>query len=150
MEAAKQVKEEIVKLEGWHLKSAEYERNEWVVNAPEGAKVEHAKKPEFWRSVAAKLKPFDRIELRADDGTWIAELIVIYSERNWAKVDILNHYKLCDSDMPESAVDYDVQWKGPQKKWIVLRKSDNATLKEGIQTKDEAIMWMKEHDKVVN
>ena len=148
MSTAELKKETIVKLEGWALKPAESLRNEWVVNAPEGTEIKDADHPEFWRSVAHKLRAFCRVELRAYDGTWMAEFLVIYAERNWAKVKLLQKYELTEAKAPDNTTAYRHKWNGPNKMWTVYRNSDNAEMKDKLTTKDEAILWMNEREKV--
>lgn len=132
----------------WGL--AEYRRHDWVVNAPEGATVEDIKQPGFWALMAAELSPYDRIEVRADDGTWLAEGVVLGCDRTWAKVHVLNTYKLSTGDVALSQSDqYSVEWKGPHKKWTVIRISDQEAVKDQCGTKEEATLWMREHEKVM-
>lgn len=148
MAAAEKI-EPIVKLEGWHLKSAEHQRNLWVVNAPQGAEVEDTKKPEFWRSVAMKLAPFDRVEVRGYDGTWMADCLVVYAERNMANIQILEKYEIGKANTSNDASEFRFEYKGPGKKWTVYRNSDDAELVDKIKTQDEAVMWIREHEKVL-
>lgn len=97
--------------------------------------------------VSAKLKPGDRIEVRAEDGSYFAELIVQDAGRLYAKVAKLMHVDLESVEVREESMksgEYEVKWQGPQLKWCVLRGKDR--LKDGM-TKGEAASWMAEHMK---
>lgn len=139
-----------VQIDPGRMRLAEYERQDWVANAPEGSAIEDILQPGFWSLMAAQMKPYDRVEVRADDGTWLAEVLVLGCDRTWAKVHLLSSHQLTTADVSQSqSAKYDVIWKGPQKKWIVLRLADQTIVKEGIPTKDEGFAWMREHEKVV-
>lgn len=117
---------------------ASFERQDWVANVPQDCTIEDIKRPDFWSLMAARLKPYDRIEVRADDGTWLAEVIVIGCDRTWAKVNVLNTYKLTGvEEAAKETGSLEFKFKGPGKKWCIIRKSDGEILREGIQTKDE-------------
>lgn len=143
-------KKRLVTIDPQRMGLAESKRNDWVANAPEGATVEDIQDPGFWSLMASQLSPYDNIEVRSDDGTWVAECLVLGCDRTWAKVFVKNTYKLTTGDVALSqSSKYEVQWKGPQRKWIVLRIADQSILKEGCGTKEEAGAWMREHEKTV-
>lgn len=129
---------------------AEYHRSEWVANAPEGVTVEDITEPGFWSLMASQMSPYDRVEVRADDGTWVAECLVTGCDRTWAKVHVLAVHKLSSADVSQTqSAKYLTKYRGPQNKWSVIRQADQVAIKEGCQTQDEAIAWMKEHEKTV-
>lgn len=131
-----------------HMALAEYQRQDWVANAPEGVVPDDLKNPAFWALMADQFKPFDRIDVRADDGSWLAEVIVKQADRTYAHVQVLNVYKL---DATEAVKDgeYEVEWKGPQKKWCVKRLSDDELIKVGCDTKIAANDWLNSQRKVL-
>lgn len=131
------------------MKLAEYIRQDWVANVPEGVEIEDIVKPEFWSHMAAYMKPYDRLEVRQEDGSWIAELVVLMTDRTWAKVQVLNKYDLqAESVAGQAEKKHEVQWKGPHLKWCVVRLVDKSVLKDGMD-KNEAFRWMTEHEKIV-
>lgn len=126
------------------LKPAEYARNMHIAVAPSGASLEDALKPEFWSHVAAKTRRWDRIELRAEDDTWWADLLVTKAERLALHVSVIAKLDLSGASkgvviegLPK---EYDVQWGGPAHKFRVIRKADNEILAHGM-SKEEAIQW---------
>jgi hypothetical protein len=129
---------------------AEYQRTQWVADVEVGVKVEDLANPAFWAHVSSKMRPYDHVEVRAEDGTWMAQLLVLACDRNWAKLHLLHHHNLTTSDVSLSqAAKYDVQYKGPHKKHCVVRLADGEEIKTGISTKDEAHGVMREYEKTV-
>jgi hypothetical protein len=132
------------------MKLAEYERNEWVANVEHGVTTDDIQDPSFWSLMASQLKPYDHIEARAEDGSWVAYLIVTGCDRTWARMAVDRIVKLTTGDIAQTqaAVMHNVLWKGPQLKYSVIRLSDSENIKPGFQTKDEAYQWLREHERV--
>lgn len=129
------------------LHFAEHRRNIFDVVPEKGTPFEVLLKDGYWAHVSAKLKPGDRIEVRAEDGSYFAELMVMDAGRLYAKVAVLMHVKLDAIEVRESdmaVADYRVEHCGPQLKWCVLRGKDR--LKEGLD-KASAVQWMQSHAK---
>lgn len=127
------------------MKECEFERTLWVITAHENTRPEDLMEPDYWTHVAERLKPWDKIEARADDGSWYAELLVLDVSRRWATVHALRIDHLTTKDLSLSKAlsdDYAVEWKGPAHKFSVVRKSDGALLHEGEQTKAGAFQWL--------
>ena len=127
------------------LHLAEHRRNIFDVVPEHGTPFDALMDSGYWAHVSAKLKPGDRIEVRAEDGSYYAELIVQDAGRLYAKVAVLTHVKLDAVEVKEGGLSldgYEVAWKGPQLKWCVLRGKDR--LKDNM-TKGEAIHWMQSH-----
>ena len=53
------------------LVQREFNCIDYVIDAPAGVTPADLLRGEFFGHVAADLKPFNRIEVRADDGTWL-------------------------------------------------------------------------------
>lgn len=132
-------------LEIHRFKQAEFERTCYVVTAFENTEPEDLLDPAYWAHVAAKLKPWDRIEARANDGTWLAEYVVVGVDRAWAKVSLLNKYPLSTPDVSQSqSSPYHVYHGGPANKWSVKRLSDNELQVKELPTKADAEKWVVE------
>lgn len=126
--------------------NAEFERSTWVITAEEGTIPDDVLNPDYYAHVAAKLRPYDHIEIRANDGTWLAQLLVLDVSRLWAKVHRLHLHTLTTVDVSQSnlerALPYYVQHKGPHDKWVVIRRSDSQAVSTGHGTPEEAHNWM--------
>lgn len=132
-------------LEIQRFKQAEFERTCYVVTAFENTEPEDLLDPAYWAHVAAKLKPWDRIEARANDGTWLADYVVIGVDRAWAKVSLLNKYALTTPDVAQSQSSlYEAYWAGPAYKWAVKRLSDSELQAKELPSKAEAEKWITE------
>lgn len=114
------------------LKSAEYERSWWIVNAAEGTQVSDVLEPVYWSFIADRLRPYDRIEVRVDTGEWLLDLLVLGCDRAWARVAVLHKYDLgpVEAEMP-AAQKHRIEWKGPQLKWCVIRNADSEIIAKG-------------------
>ena len=121
---------------------AEHAFQHHVYTAESGDYPEDFLKPEYWALVAAKMQPFDHIEVRTDDGTYWAELLVVACDRTWAKVHKLRDARL--QPVGEVAVDpqFKVEWKGPHHKFCVIRVSDGSMVHSGETDKIAASRWL--------
>ena len=135
------------------IKQAEYERTVYVVTVEMGTTKEDLEAPSFWAHFAAKFRPWDRLEVRCDDGSFYAEYLVLACDRVWAKVHRLSHVTLTTSDISQTQAalqdGLEVKYRGPHLKFGVVRKQDGAVLKEGMQTKQEADQYLSEYRKNV-
>jgi hypothetical protein len=149
---AEQVQQKATILPG-QMRESEYRRTIWAAELPYGVDKDRIMAPDFWAHVAAKLKPRDRIEVYPEDGSWFAELMVIDSARNWARVHVMQSFEL--SPMPISAVladahsqqaaaheMFDIAYRGP-KRWSVIRKTDRQVMFEDGSSQQAAVMWIR-------
>jgi len=139
--------EQLLQLDPSRMKPAEYERTLYVVTAQPGSTQEDLLKREYWSHVANKLKPYDKLEVRANDGTFYAEYLVLDCSRVWAKVALLAWYPLSTKDVSVTASDrYRTEWAGPYDKWRIVRNADNEVIARTM-AKDEAIIRAAELEK---
>ena len=125
---------------------AESKRNDWVVDLPVEVTIEQIQDPDYWSHVAQQMTPFDHIEARSEDGSWVAYLLVVFAERNYALVIVDRVIKVAvDTAAPVSSIKYKVDWKGPHHKFVVIRTSDSAVLQSQLKTRAEANDWLVAH-----
>lgn len=151
-ENVKEMKPKVRAITPARVKYAEHERQSYAVNPEMGVTVEDMKEPGYWAHVGHQLKPFDRIEARAEDGSWFAELLVRSAGRGWAQVAVLAHYELGGETMqglPSRASEYKVEWGGPHHKHRVVRVSDGNVMKHGFESADAARAWLADHLKAL-
>lgn len=130
------------------MKHAEHTRNDWTIDAEVGTTIEDVMEPGYFAHMAELMQPFDHVNVRMDDGTWAAYLIVTGTGRNWARVHLDRKIDLIiDQSAPLETVRHKVDWKGPHSKFAVIRVSDGAKVKEGCTTRAEAEAWLTEHEK---
>lgn len=106
--------------------------------------------PEYWSHVSERMTPYSEVTVRCDDGTYYAKLLVLDCGRGWAKMQLLSWWNLSTVDVAQSQSspgkpeDYDILWKGTNRKHIVQRKSDQKVIHEGEQRKESAVAWLNE------
>jgi hypothetical protein len=122
------------------LQIADHLRSRWAAVVEERCTAEDLLRPAFWQHVSAKMHMFDAIEVIPETRAWFAELRVIDTGNGFAKVILVNHIVVDDDLSISSNMDYttEVAWKGPQKKYCVIRLSDGVILKEGFERKEGA------------
>lgn len=126
----------------------------WDVMVPMGVSIDALKDPAFWAHRAVKMKPMDEIRARAEDGTWMANLVVLDSSRTWVRVLVLGTYQLTTGDVALTQASADevkalvekhkIIHRGPHK-WSVIRESDRAVMHQGEAIKDGAIAWLESY-----
>jgi hypothetical protein len=140
------------------VKLAESARNYWVVTVEQGTTREELKRPEFWSLVGKNFRPYDRIEVRSDDGSYFAEYIVKSADRAWAIVHELRFEALGTQDVSLTQAAeaqlrsrYAVAYRGPHLLHCVERTDGTKVerLTEKLQTKVEAMTWLDNHLKAV-
>ena len=141
-----EVKSRNVKLSPAGLSLAESIRNVWCCTIERGVKREDIEDPGFWGHIAARLRPWDHIEVRSEDGIIYAEYLVLSCDRTWARVRNLSYHNLTDSEISQTQAaqingDYEVKFRGV-KKFSVVRKSDRSLLQEGLHTEADAKKWL--------
>lgn len=128
---------------------AEFERQVWIANIEYGVTLDDIQVPGFWAMMASQLRPYDHIEARAEDGSWIAYLIVTGSDRTWARVVVDRVIKLTSADVSQTqAARHEVAWKGPQHKYAVIRTADSEMVRAGFGSKEDANTWLREHERI--
>lgn len=131
---------------------AEHQRMLYVVQADIGTELADLLNPGYWANFAGRLRPWDRIEVRADDGSWYAEVMVLDCSRNWAKVHVLRHERLTDGKTSQIQTErlaavqavlatHEVIHRGPRG-WSVVRRNDRAVIQEGLNSKEDATDWL--------
>ena len=103
---------------------------------------------DYWQHVAQLMRPWDRVQVEAENGSFYAELIVQTADRLTANVRPIAYADLSvgapsDGDIPTG---FRVEWAGPISKWRVLDSRSNV-VKEGYQNKSVAIQWISNHAK---
>lgn len=139
-----------VALHASRFKSAEHVREVWDVVPDTGTPFEALLQPDYWVHIAKYLKPWSRIEVRAEDGSYFAELIVRESGRLFAVVDVLRKVELGKAKTPAvTDPEFTVEYAGPHHKWRVIRSKDKTVMEKGFETKEAAELWRLNHNKAL-
>lgn len=116
-------------------------------HSPEfGVTIGDVLRPDYWAHVAPQLRVGHEIRVMAGDGSWWALLLVRAVGRTEAVVQDLIYKELGaapDQDVAES--DFEIAWRGPARKFGVLRKSDKAVVRDEFAVREQAEAWLKGH-----
>jgi hypothetical protein len=114
-----------------------------------GTTVEDVIKPDYWKHVAHNFKADDEIRMVPEDQSWRAHLYVTHAQHGEMFVQVLSHNNLSAMDPALlQTEEYEVKWRGV-KKFSVVRKKDNAVIKEDIATKEQAVAEMASHVRAI-
>lgn len=120
-------------------------------HSPEyGVDLDTVMKPEYWSHVAQLLRPGYVVVVTAADMSWRAELMVRAAGRNEALMGLVSHVEFgeVEEPMPEG-LPFEVKWRGPARKFGVIRKVDSEVLRDEFVTKEAASQWLRNHMKAV-
>ena len=138
-----------------HMLPAENSRNIWRVFVANGTTPQDIVQPQFWAHLASRLQAGDRIEVEPEDSTWLAELRVIDSGPQYAKVQIrkpdadgVSRFEALGSSDTGLPSGYSFSHNASSK-WRVVRDSDQKVLKDGLATKADAVTWLMGFAKVL-
>ena len=142
-------------LQPMDFNGAEYESSRYIALVETGVPPERVLEPDYWTHHAAKLKPWDYVEARAKDGTWMTELRVLDCSRTWARMKQMTFTRMTTGDVSmtqasadeitKAAAAYKVVHRGPRG-WSVVRQDPERTVvHEQEATKDGAEDWLKKH-----
>lgn len=124
----------------------QHANNRYSVTVEEGVSLDDIADDAFFANVAPKLRPYDHIEVRADGGAFYAELLVINAGKTWAKTTLLLKKELqSKEEVVANFEGYDIVYKGPHKKFCVIRKKDSEMVHEGSDDKGAAMKWLTDH-----
>jgi hypothetical protein len=121
---------------------AEHKRVTHYATVEHGTEFAALLDPAYWTHVAKLVKPLDRIEAVAEDGSWFGELLVVGAGNNEVRTVRLAFVALDDVKPAEMETKtHAVEWRGPAL-WGVVRKADKAVLVEKL-SKTDAVAWLK-------
>lgn len=138
------------------LQLAEHARNVHVASIEPGLTLEDVQDPAFFAHVAKRMRECDHIEVRTDDKAWFAELFVVEVGQMFVKTALLRYVELSggakvkSADKPTQsdaapAAGFATVWKGPHKRFCVVRESDKAIVHENAATKEDGDAWIAQH-----
>jgi len=136
-------------IEESRIKSGDFVRACYMATAFENTEPTDLLKPEYWAHFAQKLRLRDRIEVWANDASWIADVVVLGATKNAADVRVLRVDYLDNvpqtGDQPDGLKSYEVRYRGIHSQWSVIRVADNAVVHEGEGSRAGADTWLINH-----
>lgn len=131
------------------IKLAEHARNLHRVAPDEGTTLEEVLRPDYWSHVGFKVAQGDKMEIMPADGSWYAEALVVSCSRIHVKLIVLSHKVIFEQEKKEVKESFkppfEIAFKGPQRRWSIIRTKDKTYVKEGFSEKEEATKWLEEN-----
>lgn len=125
-------------------------RNVWAIGVDELTTWDEVLAPEYWSHIAQNCRPGDYIEVKPDDGSYVALLHVVSVQRNAVGVCEIYKKPLHGVAMPVVTNATTVEFKGPNLKWCVIRTKDKVRVGEGHETQAHAQIAAQEYQKVLS
>lgn len=124
----------------------------WVVYPEADTPIETILRPEYWTHVARDLRQWNEIQVRAADGSYRLDLVVLACGPLWAKVHVIGKHEFGSAAAAVAApsiqdAEFEVIWRGAAK-WSVKRKSDGEIMADGLD-KDGANAWIAKYRRSV-
>lgn len=133
------------------LATAEYAHQTFVATPETGTPPDALLDPKYWAHYSVnpnvKINVGDIVLVKPEDGTYFMELLARDAFRGGIKMVELRRVVL---DAAESAADdgeFELKFSGPNLRWRVIRKADKREMVNGIQSKEGARDWVREHKK---
>lgn len=105
---------------------------------------EHVLHPTFWANVAGKLQLGDEITICSEDMAWRMTVMVRGKTSVEAFVSQLSFHAFdAPAAVTSAAVPYESAWRGPQRRFGVIRKDTGEMIKDGFQTRDMADQYIR-------
>ena len=126
----------------------EYGNQMWAATLESGWTMDDVLDPKFWSLIAQKLRRYDKIMVRVDDGAWYAELLVTQVGPGYAFVHPMNFIQLdgaVTQTREQEMEGYEIRELGPIKKWCVIRKADAVAIHEKAESRRDAEAWLGEY-----
>lgn len=123
----------------------------WHHQVEFGVSPEEIMLPEYWANVVRhQLRPGHEIIVVAADYSWRAHLMVRAVGQSEAHVGLI-HAQTFGSKPQVTAAEsaYRIEWRGAQRQYGVIRKSDSAVVKENFPDEMTAQKWIISHDKAM-
>ena len=134
------------KLDGSRLRPLEAAQRFWFADIPSGVALETVLQPHYWAHHARSIQPDDMIRARCEDGSWAADLWVMFVDPGEVRVAVY-HYKELDAptDISSKSDLYQIKWQGPGAQYAVVNTATNATIKNHLYPKSEALKYLQSH-----
>jgi hypothetical protein len=151
--AAQEAKPEVarnIQLPPARMQSREYENLDHTITIESKWTMEDVLKPIFWASCWQKMRRYDEVTVRVDDGSWWAKLLVVQVGTGFAFVRPIAFAQLTGEtavaqSAPAQFEGFEVRELGPFKKWCVVRTADSQVLKEKCDSRRDADDWLQNY-----
>lgn len=135
------------------FKQTEFVRQSLTIIAKPGQSIKDIMEPNAWATISPKVRGWDKVEVIAEDGSYVAELFVVQVSKLWVRTALVNFTDLSKEDRAEddgAEDDYLVRYRGTIKKWCVVRKEDDSNVAEGLESREDAVKSLLNYEKALS
>ena len=125
------------------VKLADSARNRWRIVPEGGVNLSDMMAEEYWGIVSRKFAAGDILEVLSPSNEWFAELLVLSTGPNFAKVRQLSFVEFAQAGKADELA-FEIKHRGGAG-WSVKRKSDGIVMFEKGETREQAEKWVAEH-----
>ena len=140
---------EVVNLDRGRFAGLEYKCRHFHATIPQEHTLEQILNPAYWSVVANEMTPFNEIRALAEDGSWLAYLIVNEVGTNYARVtlDRVVHMDKFDPNVTDKVdtSNFRIVYRGEHFRWSVKRISDDAWIHEQAVSRGAANSWLADY-----
>jgi len=127
------------------FQTAEHRYCRFDCQAPLGVTKDDLENPGLWVNVAPRLKMFDEVRVVAEDHSFVAYLIVTFSQGTDARLKIVGGADLVgDEEIEIQTSKYEIKLRGP-KKWCIMNNENGDVIKEGIPKQADAYRELEDY-----
>jgi hypothetical protein len=134
-------------IEPWSLREAGVYRQIFRLTLNNAFTKEDLLNPYKWRQIAKsqpQLNTGSIVEVLREDMAFFATMIVVGKVMDEVFLKFINFISFEDEAAnPSKESDFEISWKGPVRKFAIIRKSDNSLRKDGLASKEEALYHIK-------
>jgi len=116
---------------------------------PAGTTKKDLENPSLWESVAGQLRQGDEVRAISDDFSFVAYLLVTFSQGTDARLKVVNGADLDEVEATEVQGKYFIKMRGP-KKWCVMNRETGEAIKENIAKQSEAQRELEDYVTALN
>lgn len=133
-----------------NFRLAEHAYREFDVIVPVGVMPEDLENPVLYQNVANRITQYNEIRVIAEDGSYMARLLVMFVTGSDVKTKILECYEFAELDyVNDQESEYFVQVRG-SKGWCVIKRADGTRVIENISDRVTAERELQDYLKALN
>ena len=134
------------KLHDGRLQSADMVRRAWCADIPAGTTLDTVLQPHFWVHYARQLLPRDVIFADCEDGSWAAELRVMFVGPGEVRTVVYSFKEFDDDSFEADESDlHEIKWKGHILQFAIVHRKTGAVIKDHLYPKAVAVGYLRDH-----
>lgn len=124
------------------LREADYARRVYHVVLEANTALDDVLDPNFWIHNTSRLKPLQKIEILAHDGSWYAELMVRSVSRASAKVSVIVHKVFEDVTAQTGDIGDHIIKHQATRGWYAQNRTTKAIVVDGLPDRESVVAFL--------